>query len=67
MRFVCLSVYDLCLMDNTVSFLRHELTETADSDFFWGGEGVVVHAIYTQAYVSNVCSLTHCLASHSHI
>ena len=60
---MCLSVYDLCLMDNTRSFLYHELTETADREFFL----VVVLAIYTQAYVSNVCSLTHCLAWHSHI
>jgi hypothetical protein len=60
---VCLSVYDLCLTDNTGSFLNRELTETADKDFFLA----VVLAIYTQAYVSNVCSLTHCLASHSHI
>ena len=28
---------------------------------------VVVLAIYTQAYVSNVCSLTHCLGWHIHI
>ena len=60
---MCLSVYDLCLMDNTGSFLNHELAETADRDFFFG----CCIAIYTQAYVSSVCSLTHCLASHSHI